>query len=330
MTGLGLPTGAGAPAATPGPEVVTTITEVRRRCDDARRAGRRVGLVPTMGFLHAGHASLMRAAAHRDDFVVVSVFVNPIQFGPHEDLDAYPRDLEGDRLTAADAGVDLVFAPTSAEMYPTGPPRTTVRVEGLTAGLCGAHRPGHFDGVTTVVAKLAAIVGPCRAYFGRKDFQQLRVIEQMVADLDLPVEVVGCPLVREADGLALSSRNAYLEPSERAAATVLFRSLREASRLLARGARDPRGVLDAVRATLATEPAVRPQYVELVDVARLEPVREIDGRRALVLALAAHVGRARLIDNMVVSWRDGTPLADLGVTLGPGGALQPVPPEPAS
>ena len=210
---------------------VTTIAELRAACDAARARNERVGLVPTMGYLHEGHRSLMRAARATTDFVVTTIFVNPLQFGANEDLDRYPRDLDGDFAQCAEAGVDIVFVPSVAEMYPSGSPVTTVHVDGLTADLCGAARPTHFDGVTTVVAKLFAITGPCAAFFGRKDAQQLAVVSRMAADLNLPVEVVGCPIVREADGLALSSRNAYLTPAQREAALVL------SSALAARGRR---------------------------------------------------------------------------------------------
>src|SRR5215471_9415603 len=205
---------------------VTTVAELRAWTDAVRARGERVGFVPTMGYFHDGHRSLMRAARLGNDAVVVSLFVNPTQFGPSEDLTRYPRDPDGDAAVAAEEGVDVLFVPDVAEVYPAGA-RTTVHVDGLTDRLCGASRPGHFDGVTTVVAKLFSMVGPCRAYFGRKDAQQLAVIRRMTADLDLPVDVVGCPLVREADGLAMSSRNAYLDADERRAATVLSRSLQE-------------------------------------------------------------------------------------------------------
>src|SRR5919201_150183 len=185
---------------------IETISELRAACDDARAGGRRVGLVPTMGFLHEGHRSLMRAARRDNDLVVVSIFVNPLQFGASEDLDRYPRDLAGDLAQRDHEGVDAVFTPSVAEMYPHGPSLTTVHVAQLTSDLCGAARPTHFDGVTTVVTKLFAIAGPCAAYFGRKDAQQLAVVTRMVDDLNLPVEIVGCPIVREADGLAMSSR----------------------------------------------------------------------------------------------------------------------------
>ena len=196
---------------------IATIAELRSHLDAARAAGRRVGFVPTMGYLHDGHASLMRAARAECDVVVTSIFVNPLQFGPSEDLDAYPRDLTGDTALAEANGVDVVFAPSTAEMYPEAI-LTTVSVREVSATLEGRTRPTHFDGVATVVAKLFSIVGPCSAYFGEKDFQQLAVVRRLVADLSIPVEVVGCPTVREPDGLAMSSRNAYLTPEERAAA----------------------------------------------------------------------------------------------------------------
>src|SRR6478609_6883552 len=233
---------------------VTTIDEVRAACDAARAAGRTVGFVPTMGFFHEGHRSLMRAARAANDFVVVSLFVNPTQFGPDEDLGAYPRDPDGDRAVTEAEGVDLLFTPTIDEMYAAGA-RTTVHVDGLTERLCGASRPGHFDGVTTVVAKLFSIVGPSRAYFGRKDAQQLAVIRRMATDLDLPVEVVGCPLVRETDGLALSSRNAYLTADGRRAATALSRALFLASEAAANGERDAVALRGIVVDTIASEPS---------------------------------------------------------------------------
>ncbi|MDQ1433409.1 MAG: pantoate--beta-alanine ligase, partial [Actinomycetota bacterium] len=197
---------------------IETIADLRSACDRARSAGRGVGLVPTMGFLHEGHRSLMRAARATCDFVVVTIFVNPLQFGAGEDLDRYPRDLTGDLAQCEQESVDAVFAPSVAEMYPSGRPLTTVHVEGLTADLCGAARPTHFDGVATVVTKLFAATGPSTAFFGRKDAQQLAVINRLVEDLNLPVQVVGCPIVREPDGLARSSRNAYLSADHRRAA----------------------------------------------------------------------------------------------------------------
>src|SRR2546421_2223072 len=218
--------------------VVERIAELRDRCDAARRAGETVGLVPTMGYFHEGHRSLMRAARGSHDLVVTTIFVNPLQFGANEDLAGYPRDLAADTAAAETEGVDVLFVPSVAEMYPE-PTVTTVHVAGLTEGLCGAARPTHFDGVTTVVAKLFSIVGPCTAYFGRKDFQQLAVVRRMAADLDLPVRVVGCPLVREPDGVAMSSRNPYLSTDERRRATGIFASLSAAATAVEAGERDP-------------------------------------------------------------------------------------------
>ena len=305
---------------------VTTIAELRARVAEARRAGQRVGLVPTMGFLHAGHLSLVSEARRRADLVVVSIFVNPAQFGEGEDLDAYPRDLEGDEAKLAGLGQDapdLVFVPSVEEMYPR-PRVTTVTVSGLTDRLCGASRPGHFDGVATVVTKLHNVVQPDVAVYGRKDFQQLAVIRRMAADLDQPVEVVGGPIVREDDGVAMSSRNVYLEGEDRLAARALSRALRaavEAAReARARGgAPDPGMIEQAARVTIDVHPRVRLDYVEVLDADTLEPPdhpaasgggegdsgRQQPGdARTLVVAVAAHVGPARLIDNVVVGDRE--------------------------
>lgn len=291
-------------------KTVSRVHELRALCDDARAIGGRVGFVPTMGYFHAGHRSLMRAARAENDFVVVSLFVNPLQFGPTEDLGAYPRDLDRDAETTAAEGVDVLFTPTTEEMYPR-PIVTTVHVDGLTNGLCGRSRPTHFDGVTTVVAKLFSMVGPCRAYFGRKDAQQLAVVRRMAADLDLPVEVVGCPLVREADGLAMSSRNAYLEPDDRRAAGILSRALHEAAAEIVNGERNADSVHRVLAGLVATEPRVQLDYAEVVDAHDLTPVTEIDGD--VLVAVAANVGRARLIDNMTVSVGPHSVDVDLGV-----------------
>jgi pantoate--beta-alanine ligase len=239
------------------------------------------------------------------------LFVNPTQFGPTEDLAAYPRDFDGDAARAAAAGVDLLFVPTVEEMYPVRPPRTTVHVAGLTAGMCGAARPTHFDGVTTVVAKLFAIVGPCRAYFGRKDFQQVAVVRRMSIDLNLPVDVVGCPLVREPDGLAMSSRNAYLAPAERAAAPALHAALLEAASAIEAGERSAAGAVGVIRTRIGSEPLLALEYVEVRDAEGLESLTELDG--TFVIALAAQVGRARLIDNVVVSVSASGVTVDAGV-----------------
>jgi len=276
---------------------VDTAAGLRDRCDDARARGDRVGFVPTMGFFHEGHRSLMRAARAADALVVVSLFVNPAQFGANEDLSRYPRDPEGDAAVAAAEGVDVLFTPSVDEVYGPGA-RTTVHVSGLTEGLCGASRPGHFDGVTTVVAKLFSLVGPCRAYFGRKDAQQLAVIRRMATDLNLPVEVVGCPLVREADGLAMSSRNAYLSPEERSHALVLSRALGTAGDAAAGGVRDAAQLRALVVEAVADVPTVRLEYAEVVDAATLLPL-DVVVRDALV-AVAASVGSTRLIDNVAL------------------------------
>jgi pantoate--beta-alanine ligase len=290
--------------------VLETVADVRRTCDRARARGGHVGFVPTMGCFHEGHRSLMRAAREANDFVVTSLFVNPTQFSPAEDLDAYPRDLEGDAAAAASEGVDVLFVPTAAEMYPDGA-RTTVSVQELTRTLCGASRPGHFDGVTTIVAKLFAIVGPCRAYFGRKDAQQLAVVRRMAFDLDLPVELVGCPLVREPDGLALSSRNAYLSADERRAAVVLSQALRAAGDAARRGERDPAVLLALIADVVGAEPRVRLDYAEVVDSATLQPVEHLGGE--LLVAIAAFVGPARLIDNVSLTITGNDVAVDFGV-----------------
>jgi pantoate--beta-alanine ligase len=288
---------------------IESITELRRECDAARADGRRVGLVPTMGYLHAGHLSLVAAARADNEFVVVTIFVNPLQFGPNEDLAVYPRDVAGDLAKCEAAGVDVVFTPSVDEMYPR-PSHTTVHVAELTTGLCGAARPTHFDGVTTVVTKLFAITGPCRAYFGRKDAQQLAVVRRMTADLNLSVEVVGCPLVREPDGLALSSRNAYLSPDDRGAASVLFRALTAAVDAVRHGERDPERVVAIVRAIVAEEPVVDLEYVEVREAADLRPIDRLDGD--VLLALAARIGSTRLIDNVGLTVRGSEVVADVG------------------
>jgi len=298
---------------------LSKIADVRAACDAARARGDRVGFVPTMGFFHEGHRSLMRAARADNDFVVVSLFVNPTQFGPHEDLTAYPRDPDGDRAVTEVEAVDVLFTPTVEEMYPQGA-RTTVHVAGLTERLCGASRPGHFDGVTTVVAKLFSIIGPSQAYFGRKDAQQLAVIRRMTTDLGLPVGVVGCPLVREADGLALSSRNLYLDADARQAATILSGALYMASEAVVRGQRDARALRQLVVDTVANVPAVQLDYVEVVDAATLEPVEQLTADT--LVALAALVGKARLIDNVTIMFLGGVPTPDLGVLTASSGTTE--------
>ena len=281
-------------------EVVTTIATLRRQLDARRASGGTVGFVPTMGYLHEGHVSLVARSVTECSVTVASIFVNPLQFAANEDLASYPRDLDRDVAMLKAAGCDLVFAPDVAEMYPR-PMRTTVSVPSLSAHLEGAARPTHFDGVATVVAKLFAIVGGCRAYFGEKDFQQLAVVTAMAADLALPVEVVGCPTVRAADGLALSSRNSYLSPAEREAATVLHRALRAGEAAVAAGATDARGVREAMAAELATEPLAEVDYVDVVDPVTLEPQGELEPGTGVRLLVAARVGAPRLLDNLGVT-----------------------------
>lgn len=280
------------------PTVVSTVQDLRALLAEQRRAGSSVGFVPTMGYLHEGHASLMREAARGSDLVVVSIFVNPLQFGEGEDLDAYPRDLERDTAIAEEAGVDVLFVPDVEEMYPE-PMATTVSVADLAERLDGASRPGHFDGVATVVTKLFNIVGPCNAYFGLKDFQQVAVVRRMVQDLAFPVTVVGCPTVRESDGLAMSSRNSYLSPEERAAAPVVNKALQSGAAALLAGEKDVAAVRELVADIVEAEPLARLDYVAVVDADSLRVPEEPVGNIRLLAAV--HFGRARLIDNMGVT-----------------------------
>ncbi len=262
-----------------------------------RAKGLRVGLVPTMGALHEGHLSLMRRCRTESDVAAWSLFVNPTQFGPHEDLAGYPRDPEGDMAVAGGAGMDLCFAPEAAAMYPPGY-RTSVDVAALSEPLCGASRPGHFRGVATVVSKLFHVVQPHVAYFGQKDYQQSLIIRRMVRDLDLGIEIVVLPTVREPEGLALSSRNAYLSPSERKAAAVLAAALRWAEGEFARGGRRAGALAEGMRRLIAAEPAAAIDYVEVRDAEDLTPLETID--RPAVAALAVRIGRTRLIDNTLL------------------------------
>jgi pantoate--beta-alanine ligase len=279
------------------PAVVADVAALRRAVADARRRGLSVGLVPTMGALHRGHTSLIDLARAETGFVVVSIFVNPTQFGPHEDFSRYPRPLEADLETCGRAGVDLVFMPAPAGMYPPGF-RTFVEVTGLQDVLEGASRPGHFRGVATVVLKLFNLVQPDRAYFGQKDAQQVRVLQQMVRDLDVPVELRVGPTVRELDGLALSSRNGYLDANQRRQAPVLYHALREAEALIRAGERDPDVVQRAMAAQIATAPAASLDYAVAVDAETLETPPRLHGRT--LLALAVRFGATRLIDNLPV------------------------------
>lgn len=278
-------------------EIIEKPEAMQRRSLQLRSQGKTIGFVPTMGYFHEGHLSLMRQARQECDVVVVSIYVNPLQFGPKEDFNRYPRDLQRDLKMAEEVGVDIVFSPKDEDMYPEGY-QTFVEVTELTRGLEGFYRPGHFRGVTTVVAKLFNIVLPHKAYFGEKDFQQLRVVQRMVRDLNFPVEIVPCPTVREPDGLAMSSRNTYLSESERKAATVLNRALKAADQLFRNGERSATRLKVKVWEVLATEPNIRPQYVEIVDAETLEPVSVIDKPAAILLA--AFVGQTRLIDEWVL------------------------------
>ncbi|WP_105567795.1 pantoate--beta-alanine ligase [Microbacterium halophytorum] len=277
--------------------VLRSVAEIRAAVADAKAAGEEVGLVPTMGALHEGHLSLIRAARAESGLVIVSLFVNPTQFGAHEDLDAYPRDQERDARLAREAGADILFAPPVSEVYPDGF-ATTIHVTGVTDVLCGAVRgPGHFDGVATVVAKLFGMVAPDSAYFGQKDAQQVVVVRRLVRDLNMPVRVVACPIVREPDGLAMSSRNAYLDEASRRRATALNRALDTADALVRSGERRAAPVIAAARGVLAAA-GLDPEYIELRDAEDLS-AREDVGDRAL-LAISARVGAARLIDNRIL------------------------------
>ena len=279
-------------------KIVESASEMQQAALALRAAGKRIGFVPTMGNLHDGHLSLVRIAKQHADIVVVSIFVNPTQFGPNEDFAAYPRTFAADRALCEAEGVDLVFYPSVPDMYPAGA-SVSVTENALSRTLCGAARPGHFDGVCTVVAKLFNIVLPHVAVFGEKDGQQLRVIRRMVRDLRFPVEIVSGPTARESDGLARSSRNQYLTPEQRPQAVCLRRALDEAERLFAAGERDPRKLVAAMRAVVARAPAAKIDYVEIVDDETLQPLAGPIVRPALA-ALAVWVGTPRLIDNAVL------------------------------
>ena len=285
-------------------KTVTTVKDLRAFLRPLR--DRRIGLVPTMGYLHEGHVSLIRKAREECDVVVLSVFVNPLQFGPGEDYQRYPRDLERDAKIAEQAGVDFLFAPSVEEMYPQTP-LTKVTVSRLTDRLCGASRPGHFDGVATVVTKLFHIVEPDRAYFGMKDAQQVAVVEQMVRDLHFPVTVVPCPTVREKDGLAVSSRNVYLSEEERKQATVLSAGLREVAEKVKRGEMTRASqAIEYLKRRISSKPLARIDYVDVLAYPELTPVEELKGRRVIV-AVAVRFGSTRLIDNTILDEKEETP-----------------------
>ncbi len=278
-------------------KIITTIDDMHAACSVLRRDGKRLGFVPTMGALHEGHTSLVRAARARSDVVAVSIFVNPLQFGPNEDFARYPRTIDRDRQMLEAEGVSLLFAPSKEDMYPAGA-STAVIVEGLSERLCGRSRPGHFRGVTTVVAKLFHIIQPDFAFFGQKDAAQVAIIQKMVRDLDMDIEIAVCPIVRETDGLALSSRNAYLDPQQRKAATVLHRALMRVQFMIDRGEKNATALGTAGKEVIAEEPAARLDYFEVVDPHTLDPLADISN--GALVAVAAFLGHTRLIDNIVV------------------------------
>ena len=279
-------------------KIVSTVEQVREEVKKWREEGLSVGLVPTMGYLHEGHKSLIDAAVKDNDKVVVSVFVNPIQFGPTEDLATYPRDLERDSALCEAAGAALIFHPEKEDLY-FDDFCTYIDMEGLTKGLCGKTRPTHFRGVCTVVGKLFNIVQPDKAYFGQKDAQQLAVIRRMVRDLNFNLEIVGCPIIREEDGLAKSSRNTYLSAEEREAATVLHRGLTAGEEAVKNGETDVKKVIGIIRDIIEAEPLARIDYVEAVDFDTIQPIDVID--RTVLVAVAVYIGKTRLIDNFIVS-----------------------------
>lgn len=278
-------------------KIVSTVEQVREEVKKWRQQGLTVGLVPTMGYLHEGHKSLIDKAVAQNDKVVVSVFVNPIQFGPTEDLATYPRDLERDAALCEDAGAALIFHPEKEDMY-FDDFCTYIDMDGLTKGLCGKTRPIHFRGVCTVVGKLFNIVHPDRAYFGQKDAQQLAVVRRMVRDLNFDLEIVGCPIIREEDGLAKSSRNTYLSEEERKAAVILHKGLIKGEQMVRAGEKDVKKVLDAITEIIESEPLARIDYVEAVDFDNIETIDTIEG--SVLVAVAVYIGKTRLIDNFIV------------------------------
>ena len=279
-------------------QIVATVEEVRKQVKAWRKVGLRVGLVPTMGYLHEGHKSLIDRAVEQNDRVVVSVFVNPIQFGPNEDLATYPRDLERDAALCENAGADLIFHPQPGDMY-YDDFCTYIDMDSLTKGLCGKTRPTHFRGVCTVVGKLFNIVQPDRAYFGQKDAQQLAVIRRMVRDLNFDLEIIGCPIIREEDGLAKSSRNTYLSPEERQAAVVLHKGLAKGEEMIRAGETSAEKVKKAIRDIIEAEPLAKIDYVEIVDFDNIQEKEVLDGQ--VLAAVAVYIGKTRLIDNFIIT-----------------------------
>lgn len=279
-------------------QIVKTVEDVRRQVKVWREQGLSVGLVPTMGYLHEGHKSLIDRAVEQNDCVVVSVFVNPIQFGPTEDLATYPRDLERDAAICEEAGADLIFHPQPEEMY-YDDFCTYIDMDNLTKGLCGKTRPTHFRGVCTVVGKLFHIVGPDRAYFGQKDAQQLAVIRRMVRDLNFPLQIVGCPIVREEDGLAKSSRNTYLSPEERKAAVILHKGLVKGEEMVRAGERDAGKIKKVICDIIESEPLAKIDYVDIVDFDNIQEKEVLEG--SVLAAVAVYIGKTRLIDNFIIT-----------------------------
>jgi pantoate--beta-alanine ligase len=275
-----------------------TINAARVQVKEWKKQGLTVGLVPTMGYLHEGHLSLIKKAYSENDKVVVSVFVNPTQFGPNEDYDKYPKDLEKDRYLCEKTGAAMIFAPEASEMY-DNTSCTLINIKKLTTGLCGAKRPGHFEGVCTIVSKLFNIITPDRAYFGKKDAQQLAVIKKLVKDLNFDIEIIGCPIVREADGLAKSSRNIYLSKKERKAALVLSKSLNKAKKALKAGENNSDNLFKIIISEINSEPLAKIDYVEIVDSETLEPTKSIN--TSILIAIAVFIGKTRLIDNF--TWK---------------------------
>lgn len=284
-------------------KITEYITTLRENIDQARQLGKTVILIPTMGFLHYGHLSMAEDARSQDEdhekiYIVMSIFVNPIQFGPNEDYEKYPRNLVRDSHLAQEAGVDMLFVPSVEEMYPDGQSLTTVNVTKITEDLCGASRPGHFQGVATVVAKLFNIVLPDAAYFGQKDYQQVTVIRQMVKDLNIPVQILVYPTVREADGLAMSSRNSYLDQEQRKQAPVLYQALQEGADLISRGEKSPEIIKEQIEQRIRTNTNGKIEYIEVRKADDLSRVEKINYK--VVIALAVHFGSTRLIDNIIV------------------------------
>ncbi|MDP4182959.1 MAG: pantoate--beta-alanine ligase [Bacillota bacterium] len=277
--------------------VIERISDLKAVIRSQKASGKTIGFVPTMGYLHEGHLSLVKASREENDFTIMSIFVNPTQFGPNEDFEKYPRNMEKDTSLAESVGADLIFSPSVSEMYPEGY-KTYVDVEKITEVLCGKSRPGHFKGVTTVVTKLFNIVEPDKAYFGQKDAQQVVVISKMVKDLNMNIEIVMCPIVRESDGLAMSSRNTYLSMGERQEAVILSKSLFEAEEKIKNGERDPELLISFLRQKIETVNFAKIDYIEITDMANLNKLEEIHGK--ILIALAVKFGKTRLIDNVIV------------------------------